>query len=155
MANDLHGVVKLDSNGRVVIDPETLDTSEMQRLADQDHVVSLRSYLSLHLKQNTLIRDLDALRVSFRLVSDRCAQLERSQRPDERLFTALRELEDRVQRMDRELSEYMLQLHDEERKGICLYDFCWMVINNLQGSIEQMNNCYYLDVLEGFERIEI
>ena len=153
----LRQLAELNVNDRVQIRPENVSNEDLQRLADVGHVVSMQSYLDLKRKHDDLQTDLSVHRLSYSAISDRCQSLEKVLKSSKRTFNALRDLEDRVQKMDRDLSRYMLDLHevhDQNDSPQVLYDFTWGVINNLQADIEQMDGDLFLDILEGFEKID-
>ena len=151
-------IVELSVNDQVQIQPENVSNEDLQRLAEVGHVVGLQCYIDLKRKHDDLQTDLSVHRLTYSAISDRCQSLERVLKSSKKTFTALRDLEDRVQKLDRDLSRYMLDLHevyDQHEAPQALYDFTWGVINNLQADVEQMNDGLFLDLLQGFEKIEM
>lgn len=160
----LRQIANLNVNDRVEIQPENVSNSDLQRLADVGHVVGMQSYLNLKKrcddlgkKNEDLQTDLSVHRLSYLAISDRCQSLEKVLKSSRKTFDALRRLEGRVQALDRDLSKYMLDLHDvhdQSHDPQILYDFTWSVINTIQADVEQMNDGYFLEILEGFEKID-
>ena len=159
MTDNTRNLARLNDLDLVTIYPDGLPLPELERLAEVGHVVEMRSYIRLVKKsaqeKKDLETDLRAHRLSFEAIFQNNKILADSDRPNALLFKALRTLEGQVQKFYRDLEKHMLDLHDVESSGGCIYDFCWSILNDLQCTIENMEDTHFLDVLEGFERLDI
>ena len=148
-------IALMNSRGFIVIEPQNVSIADLERLASSGHVVELRSYLKLHKECQGLCTDLDAHRTSFQAVSTKCKMLESTDRPNAKLYSALRKIEGQVHEMGKELDQCMLDLHEVLDDSGSMYELCWSVLNTLQCTIDKMDDSFHLEILEGFERIEL
>ena len=155
MSDAIRKIAMMNSRGFIVIDPENVSLHDLERLASSGHVVELRSYLKLHKECQGLCIDLDAHRSSYKSISEKCKILAETDRPNAKLYSALRRIEGQINTMEKDLSQGMLDLHDVTDSSIGMYDLCWSILNNLQCTIEQIDDSYHLEILEGFGNLDI
>ena len=152
-ADSIRKIALMNSRGFIVINPDSVSTDDLERLSSSGHVVELRSYLKLKQECAGLLTDLDAHRTSYQAITAKCKILEETDRPNVKLYAALRKIEGQVSQMERELDQSMLELHDVTDSSVSMYDLCWSVINSLQCMIEKIDDSFHLEILEGFERL--
>ena len=156
MAEDcVRQIAELNLNGTVVIDPTDVPIKELRRLAEVDHVVSMRSYVDLKQKFDDLSTDLTSHRVSFRTIMERYNALKDLYASNPQLINSLRTVAGQIQTLDRDLSRYMLDLHEVEHDADQFYNFIWETINSLQNFVEGMNDRTITNMINGFSGMDL